>query len=405
MRRFLAILIILLVAFGALAAYLYLTTPGAGTSVRFPLGDRHRALLTRVPASADSFALIPTAPQLHAKLKANPVTRDLVATWTAEQQIPHPWLLGGADLMIWKRGKSTSYAVRVDVVRAFLLRAWLLASSNVPARFDGSVFIINSGSGRTLSASELDPILRLADKLPEGDMFVVQRESARGAFPPLSRPSASSVRITPKEISIASRARTRTPPIAPAAPTQFPKGAVLSATFVETPRLLGDLRRILQTDIGTLVAGGGSIALYDVDAGTLLPRPKGVIAVPANDARRAAMQDVTRVAALFGETRDTGQELLVSFDRSSLGIYLKDTKEPGTWPANRWAMRLDPRKLVPILERLGDNPGLRLAAPRIYRSVRDLRRWMGNLQTATEIEAAESAEGGVEELRVRIASE
>src|SRR5688572_23689658 len=107
MRRLLLILFILLVALGAIAAYLYLTTPRSGDSVRFPLTERHLALLTRVPASAESFAFIPTAPQLHAKLKANPVTRDLVAQWSAEQHLPSPWLLGGADLVIWKKDKKT----------------------------------------------------------------------------------------------------------------------------------------------------------------------------------------------------------------------------------------------------------------------------------------------------------
>lgn len=404
MRRLLVILVILLVAVGALAAYLFLTTPRAAGSVRFPLRDRDLALLMRIPASADSFALIPSAPQLQATLKANPITRDVVAQWSAEQNLPAPWLLGGADLVVWKRDKRTSYAVRVDVVRAFLLRAWLLASSNVPARFDGSVFVINATRERTLSRSELEPIQRLAAKLPPGEMFVVQRESARGAFPPTSRPAVSSVQVTPREITIVSRARAGVAAERPPLQARFPKGALLSVTFTNPPRLLGDLRRILQTDIASLVADGGSIALYDIDPGTLLPRPEGVIVVPATNAKRAAMQDVGRVADLLGERRDTGSELLVSFDRSSVGQYLKDTKEPGAWPATRWALRMDPQRMIPVLERLGDNVGLRFAAPRIYRSVRDLRRWIGNLKHAQLIEAADSAESGVEELRVRIAS-
>lgn len=405
MRRLLLILVILLGVIAVLAAYLVGTTPRRGDTVRFPLTGRHLALLERVPASADSFALIPTAPQLHATLEANPVTRDLVAQWTAANDLPAPWLLGGADLVVWRKDKKTSYAVRIDVVRAFLLRAWLLLSTNVPARWDGRAFVINATDERTLSRSELEPMLRLAAKLPEAEVLVVQRESARGAFPPMSRPAVSSVRVTAKEIRIVTRARAGIANESPAVQARLPKGAVLSVSFTSPPRLLGDLRRLLQTDIGELVAGGGSIALYDIDAGTLLPRPEGVIVVPATDARRAALQNLGRVAELFGERRDTGRELLVSFDRTSMGLYLKDAKEPVEWPASRWALRIEPKRMVPILERLGDNVGLRLAAPRIYRSARDLRRWIGNLEHAAVIEAADSAEGGVEELRVRIATE
>ena len=58
----------------------------------------------------------------------------------------------------------------------------------------------------------------------------------------------------------------------------------------------------------------------------------------------------------------------------------------------------------PLLEKLGDNTGLRLAAPRIYRSARDLKRWIGALANADSIEASQSTTATTEELRVRIAS-
>lgn len=405
MRRLLTILLVLALIGAAIAAFLILTTPKSGTTVRYPLSEAHVALLMRVPASADSFALIPTAPQLHAKLRTNPVTREAVETWTAEQHLPPSWALGGADIVAWKNDKKTSYAIRVDAFRAFLLRVWLMASSSVDARWDGRVFVINATSERTLSASELEPILRLAAKLPEGDVFVVQRESARGAFPPTSRPAVSSVRITPQEIVSVTRARSGSAAEAAGGPQRpFPKGALLSVTFSSPPRILDDVRRLLRADIGGLVANGGMIALYDVDTGTLLPKPEGVVVVPASPASRVAAQDLARIAELIGETRDTGTELLISFDRSSVGLYSKDAFEPAAWPANRWSLRLDPVRMVPILERLGDSTGLRIAAPRIHRAARDLRRWIRYLEAASRIEAADSAEGGVEELRVRITS-
>jgi hypothetical protein len=65
---------------------------------------------------------------------------------------------------------------------------------------------------------------------------------------------------------------------------------------------------------------------------------------------------------------------------------------------------MDPKRAVPLLQRLGDNTGLRLAAPRIYRAARDLRRWIEYLSAADSIEAAHSYTASAEELRVRIAS-
>lgn len=77
---------------------------------------------------------------------------------------------------------------------------------------------------------------------------------------------------------------------------------------------------------------------------------------------------------------------------------------PASWPATRWALRLDPVRLIPVLRKIGDNPALRFATPRIHRGARDLRRWVDALEQAQSVEAADSVSGGVEELRVRVAS-
>jgi hypothetical protein len=129
-----------------------------------------------------------------------------------------------------------------------------------------------------------------------------------------------------------------------------------------------------------------------------------LISVPATDTRRAAMADVMRMAQLVGQTEDTGKELIVGFDRESVPLYLKDAKVPATWPATLWAARIDPVKLVPVLEKMGDSAGLRIASGRLHRAARDLRRWISALEQAESIEGAASRAGGFEELRVRIAS-
>src|SRR6185436_15499832 len=149
-------------------------TPREAAPVRFPLSASQRALVARVPASAEGFALVPAAALLHRKLIANPVTRDAVERWTDEHPIPHPWLLGGADAVVWKTEKQTSYAVRLDAFRAFLVRLWLMSSTNIEGRWDGSVFVIGA-SGAPMDARSLDDVLRLTNGLAEGDVLVVQR--------------------------------------------------------------------------------------------------------------------------------------------------------------------------------------------------------------------------------------
>jgi hypothetical protein len=403
MRKLIVILLALLAAIGASAAYLIATTPRTAHSVQFPLSDSHRRLLRHVPPSAETFALVPSAALLHGKLLANPITRDAVLQWTHEHELPRPWMLGGADLAVWKSGKVTSYALRLDRFRALLVRAWLMVASNADARWEGPTLIMHE-SAPPAAAANLDDVLRLAAGLPRGDVFVVQREGARGAFPPIARPAVTSVRVAPAEIVLVSRAASDDTGQQREIRPTFPRGAMLSAAFATPPRILGDLNRLIGGDIDALVDEGGSIALYDVDGGTFLPRPKGVIAIPADERARTQIRNVQNVAALVGETRDTGDQILVSFDRTSMGLYIDDAKVPATWPATLWALRIDPPRLIPVLRRAGDSTGLRLAAPRVHRAARDLRRWMGALQAAETVEAAASVTGGVEELRVRVTS-
>ena len=406
MRKLILVLIVLLGLVGAAAVYLVVTTPKSAEPIRFPLGESHRKLLARVPSSADSFGLIPSAAVLHGKLLANPVTREPILQWTHEHELPRPWMLGGADLAVWKSGKTTSYALRLDGVRALLVRAWLLMSSNADARWEESTLIMHDAVPASAPAapSDLEPLLRLAAGLPEGDVFVVQRESGRGAFPPIGRPVVTSVRVTPAELLLVSRAATSDVAEQREIRPRFPQGAMLSASFAAPPRVLGDLNRLLGTKIDALLDEGGAVALYDVEGGTFLPRPKGVLIVPADERAREQMKNVERVASLVGETRDTGDQILVSFDRTSMDLYLKDAMLPATWPATRWSLRIDPKRLIPVLRRAGDSTGLRFAAPRLHRAARDLRRWMDALSEADSVEAAASVAGGVEELRVRIAS-
>ena len=399
MRTFIIILCIVLAAGAAVAVYLVVTTPKDAPPLRAPLTPSQQALVARVPADAEGYALVSAPAVLLAKLEANPVTSDAVAQWTSEHALPPKAMLGSADAVIWKSGKATSYAVTFDPVRAFIVRLWTLFS-DVQATWDGRTLIIGAPYDAPLSPPAE---ILMAEGLTPGDVLVVQRKESRGAFPPIARPAITSVKVDATQIDITSRA----PGGGDAGPPKIHSlsaTALMAVAFTDPPRVIGDVDRLLAANIDELVGGGGVIALYRVDTGGLLPRPHLAIAVPADERHRAILGEYARVIEMVGQTAEANGELVVAFDRTSAPQYVKDERRPMPWPANRWAVRLDPVRLVPVLRKVGDNPALRFATPRLHRGARDLRRWMGALEQARSIEAAASAGGGFDELRVRVAS-
>src|SRR5689334_611245 len=270
-RTFLVVLLIVLVVIGAAVVYLVVTTPKESAGIRFPLSPAQRALLATVPASAESFALIPNAAALEAKLRANPVTRETVDDYRERATLPSPWMLGSADVVAWRSGKARTYFVRLDAVRSLLAHIYLMVAGDAgPTRL-----LINATDETPIPAAEIDQLLALGASLPAGEALVVQRDESRGAYPPIGRPSVSTVTISPSSIDISSVA----PPASaanpqnaaePAAPHRFARNAILTANFTSAPRLIEESNRLLGTKASVLLRDGGSVVLYTVDSGRLL---------------------------------------------------------------------------------------------------------------------------------------
>jgi hypothetical protein len=391
MRSLAIFLLILVIIIGGAALFLVMTTPHAAAPARVP-----PALIGDVPSSAEWFAIIPHAAALDGKLRANAITNAAIEKWRATHPLPRPWMLGGADLIVWKSGDAVRYFVRLDPFRAFVVRLFGL----------NNVQMLPPQPG--LDAAAASQIEELAAKLPPGDALVVQRENARGSFPPIARPAVTSVVVTRDEIRLTSvaagdagRASARPDdglkPVPHFPETSFPNGAVLSVAYATSPRVMNDLNRLFGQKVSDLFADGGMLCIYDVDFRKLLPRPLGVIVVPDDAARHAA------VASLHDIVR-TGQKdgmLLLSFDHS-IDQYEKDVFEQPAEVGNEWTMRIEAPRLVPILKDFGQNLGARVLAPRLYRSARDLDQWLSGLEQAKVIDAAASADPGGETLRVRI---
>ena len=400
MRNFLIFVVLLLLIAAGIGFILVATTPRQSAGIHAPLGAPERALIAEVPASAEAFAIIPTAAALDAKLHANPVSRAAIEAWKAHQPLPRPWMIGSADLVAWKSGKQTRYFLRLDPFRAVIVRIYLMAGGNI-----GNTVLLNAPAEQPIDAATLSRIVEQASRLPAGDALVVQLESVRGAYPPLSRPTATSVQVSNSEILLTS--------VGPASagsdrlktvPYTFPRSAILSASFASPPRVIGDLNRLFGAKVSTLLEDGGAICIYDVDMRKLLPRPRGVIVLPDNPQRRQIVDSFRKAESIGIHTRtaEIGDKLVLSFD-DSIDRYQKDAFGPA--PAgNQWAARLDPPRLVPILNDLGQNLGLRIAAPRLFRSARDLDQWISGLEQAKVIEATDSADSQGEMLQVRIGS-
>lgn len=401
MRKLILFLLIVVAVLGGTAVYLISTTPRTGKGLRFPLSEAQRGLLASVPANADLIALVPSAAALQARLEENPITRDLVATWTSERQLPRPWMLGSADLVVWHARGRTTYGFRLDPLRAFLVRAYLLITGG-GVEVEGTTFVVGERAEENRIGEEaLNSLLQLAAALPAGDALVVQRTDSQ-MFPPVDRPAVSAVSVGPRDVTIVSRAATGSPAHGRRQAVSLPDSALLSAWFGEPPRLIADIDRLLPGDIGKLLGDGGRAVLYDVETGGLLPRPKGLFVIADTPEARSAAGRLAGLAQLLGQIETSDDQILIGLDRSSIGAYKAETSSGLPFPASEWALRMDAGRILPVLERLGNNTGLRFAAPRLSRSVRDLRSWIRHLENAGRVEAVLAAEPGHEELRVRI---
>src|SRR3954449_2405609 len=194
MRKLTIVVAVVLALIAAVIIYLVATTPKTSAGIRFPLSRAQRDLVASVPDSAESFALLPTAAALDSKLRANAVTAGAVENWEKLHSLPSPWMVGRADLLAWRDASTTRYLIRLDPIRAFVVRTYMMLGGDI-----GDTMLINAPSSQPINAADLAQILSLSAKLPAGDAFVVQRRGSRGAFPPIARPAVTSVRVTPED--------------------------------------------------------------------------------------------------------------------------------------------------------------------------------------------------------------
>lgn len=408
MKKFIVIVVILVAFAAAVAFYLKSTTPTSSAGVRLPLTAAQRDLLAAVPAGAETFALIPTAAVVRHKLFANPITRPPLLEYAETHQLPRSWMMGGADLVVWRAGKETAYAIRVDPFRAAIVRLYLMFASGIDARVDAGTFLINAGAAEPLGPERLDALLAAANGLGPADVLIVAQPNARGTFPPIGRPAVTAVNIGTRDVTLTSVAPLSSASSAAVAGgatrPRFPRNALLTATFRERPRIIGDLDRLFIVRVSHLLDDGGAVVLYDVNPGTLLPRPDGLLIAKATPDNHETVRRIESAVTTFGDVRESNGQIFLSFDNESMQKFGSDTFVEGQWPTTDWALRLDVKRAIPIVRKLSGSTGLRIAAPRVYRSARDLDDWLEYLDNASWAEVSHSRSAQTEELRVRVSS-
>ncbi len=188
---------------------------------------------------------------------------------------------------------------------------------------------------------------------------------------------------------------------------------MLTAAFASPPRIIDEMNRLVGAKASLLLGDGGEIVLYDVDAGKLLPRPHEVIVLPSTPERRAALQDFLsravpdRVQQALGfhvETADTGTQLLIAFDHDSIDRYRADTLDSPMLPATSWSIRVDPKRAVPMLQQITDNPACAISLRGSSVPLATSAAGSTTCRMRGAIEAADSVSANGEELHVVIAT-
>ena len=344
-----------------------LTTPNDAPPLRFPLTASQRAARRarsrRTPRRSRSSRRRRCC---CGSCEANPVTtRGRSRSGREEQPLPPKAMLGAADAIVWKRGKSTSYAVRFDPVRAFIVRIWTMFVATSSRDGTAARLLIGEQRGAALQP-DLAEIL-MAEGLPPGRRV---RRAAQGIARRVSadpRPAVTSVKVTANEIDIASRAtgdetrrRSRAEARAPLASRRRDAGRRLHRAAARPRRPRSPRRRRTSTSSSS---GGGSIALYDVDTGTLLPRPFMAVVVPADEQHRAALGKYDqRHRAGRPDREHRRRDRWSPSTATACALYLKDASVPAM-PGRRTAGRSGStrRGSSRSCGRSGDNPALRFA--------------------------------------------
>ncbi|MEO8219088.1 MAG: hypothetical protein ABI718_18585 [Acidobacteriota bacterium] len=423
----LAVVAVILLLIAAPIVYLFVTIPSSVPPVAMDATGERLAMLRLVPADATEIFVVPAAGGFYRQLRDHPVTAPAIARWQDAAGLRQlPLLLGGADVVGWRRGSELSYLIAPDPLRRFLLRTYLSWNRSTVTGNVGNFILVGPPPPAALAPQSLQSLIALTRGM-SGQAFVIETGSSSWNYPPIARPAVSTAVFDGGRLTVVSRAvRTEQLVAVPAPFLFYPEEAMLSASSSSVGDWLQGLDRLLPVKLSPLLQKGALVSLYKVDKGRLLPRLRGLAVVPEgpDTDQLIALLDATSGRFSFGGVSGQGRtyrgieivrreglgfvieyarnagRVLVAFDKSSIEDYVNDALTPVAAPPGQtiWFLRVRPGPLVPVLDQLRDRQELTLLAPEIYRTIGDLQMWLDYVQSARSILMIRQVDGEWDEL-------
>ena len=408
MRILIRLILLVLLLLLMVAAFLALPVLRAPVARDYPAElERHAGMIRLAPPNADVI-LIPTAGPTLRRLQRHVVTRGAIEQIEVLRDRPYlPWLVGNGDVVLWRTESESGAIANLDGPRRFLAGVF-------GAEVQDGLLVTGPQPGGGFRTPSIRPAL-------SGHAFALRGRSV----------SAITLADTIAVRTISQRDPEVEVNLLRGNPVRFPDSAMVAAAFGATPALIHKVEETLPVEISSLLQNGGVVTLYTLQDERLLPRPRGVIILPvgrggfepirkrleslspplpfgiASESRREVLgQTVTRRESIGFTLEYTvrGDEVLVAFDKSSIEKYLDDTlKQFSAEGGNaEWIVRLDPRQLVPALERVADHTGLRVLVPELGRAAERALESLRWIESATEIVAIKTVRGETEELEIAV---
>jgi hypothetical protein len=437
MRKGCIVLVLLLVVVVAIVAFLVISTGARTEPVALDASQERMAMVRMTPPDASDVTVIPAAAPLLRQLRKHPVTSDWIDEWQSRNSgTLLPLLLGGSDIVAWRRGNESGFIANPDPLRRIFVRVWLATGRReVAIRSENGFLVSGPTAPGAQPPADLALMLELARPL-KGHLFHLQRESSEDKYPPISRPTLTAASISGNDIVLNSRSRaTGTVPSQPLPILAYPQNAMVATAASASPEWLGRVERVLPVKLNTLLDRGAMLALYRVDEKTLVPRIEGLVILPEgrDAAEFAAILDsiVPRISiGGLGEISESRRivggvevvrrkgfgynidyanhrgNVLIAFDESSMEKYLTDTLHPLALPADRtvWFVRVRPTMLANAIDQLEEREELALLVPDVYESIGELGRWLEYFHGVSSIVVARLAEQGYDAVSTTISA-
>jgi hypothetical protein len=428
LKKVLLVLLILLVLVAIAAGAIFL---GGGTLRSTTLAHEPglQALLALVPEGEDEVFAIPDVSPLFRALQSSEITKEGIASHPQSIELTLvAQALGSAEAVFWTdSGQVRMIANPASWRAALLLFGARLVGVDVPLRREQDLLIVGDVQLVQGQPSALPPA---AGNLT-GHFFAIHRGGSN-RFPPLERPALSAISVSQRELIVRSAATAKAGevPAAGSFPFSPPAGALASGVLSSSADIVRDLDRFLPFDLGRLARHGAMLVIYDISTGGLLPKPKGLLALPAtpeaNDAvsslfnivaigaadsgiesRSIDKVEIDRLKRLGGtiEAARYGGQILLGFDEASVETYLKAEKvDRKPVPGVIWTFDSDAERLRPLVDELAEDKALGLAAKRVSRAARQLRSVLRYLEGAKSISAVKRREGSLELMEMTVSA-